>query len=48
VLDVTATRDGGLKIAATGPADKELVVHAPPGTKLQSAQSIKVQLETTP
>jgi hypothetical protein len=48
VLDVTATRDGGLKIAASGPANGELVVHAPAGLKLQSASGTKVRLVTEP
>jgi hypothetical protein len=48
VLDITATREGGLKIAATGPAASELVVHAPPGMKLQTVQGTKVRLEANP
>jgi hypothetical protein len=44
VLDVTATRKGGLKIVAIGPLTRELVVHVQPGTTLESASGVKVRL----
>jgi hypothetical protein len=44
VLDVTATQKGGVKIAATGPAARNLVVHAPAGTRLESVNGAKFRL----
>jgi hypothetical protein len=40
VLDVTGTRDGGLKIAGTGPANDVIMIHAPPETRLLSTTGI--------
>ncbi len=48
VLDVTATQKGRLKIAATCPATRELVVRAPAGMTLESVRGVKVRLVTGP
>jgi cellobiose phosphorylase len=45
VLDVTATRDGGLRIAGSGPADEVVTVHAPAGVRLDSTEGVTVRLE---
>jgi hypothetical protein len=44
VLDVTATGDGGLKIVATRPAAREMIVHASSKTRLESASGVKVRI----
>lgn len=44
VLDVTATRKGGLKIVATGPSAGELIVHAASATTLELASGVKVRI----
>jgi hypothetical protein len=47
VLDVTATRDGGLKIAGTGPADKPLMIHAPGTVRLKLVEGVAAEIATT-
>ncbi len=44
VLNITASRDGGLKIIATGTPSTELMIQAPPDTKLLSIQGAKARL----
>jgi hypothetical protein len=46
VLDITATRDGGLKIVANNatPSEKELIIEAPNGMTLLSAEGVKARL----
>lgn len=44
VLEITATRDGGLKISGEGPSADELTIHAPPHIRLQSAQGVSARM----
>jgi hypothetical protein len=44
VLDVTVTREGGLKIAGTGPADDVIKIHAPPNVRLLSTEGVTAEL----
>jgi hypothetical protein len=47
VLDITANRNGGLKIKASEPGARELIVEAPAGTKLLAADGVKVKMVTS-
>ena len=44
VLDVTATRDGGLKIAGSGPANDVIAIHAPPEIRLLSTTGVTAEI----
>lgn len=48
VLDVTATQDGGIKVSGTGPAEKRLVIRAPEGVRLISAEGVKAKIAGRP
>ena len=43
VLDITATHEGNVKIAGAGPAEKEIVVQAPPTVQTITAQGVTVR-----
>jgi hypothetical protein len=44
VLNVTAARDGGLKIVGSGPADKPVVIHASKTTRLTSVEGVTAKI----
>jgi hypothetical protein len=44
VLDVTATRDGGLKITGTGPANDMITIHARPEIRLLSTTGVAAEI----
>jgi hypothetical protein len=45
VLDITATRDGAIKISGTGPTDYVLTIMAPPNLRLESVRGVTARLE---
>jgi hypothetical protein len=44
VLDITATRDGALKISGAGPIDDVLIIDAPPNVRLESTAGVAARL----
>ncbi len=48
VLDITADREGGLKITGVGPAGEELIIHAPSSVRLLSVKGVAARLATAP
>ncbi len=44
VLAITATRDGEVKVAGIGPAETEIIVHAPRAIQTVSGQGVTVRL----
>jgi hypothetical protein len=45
VLDITATRDGAIKISGTGPTDDVLTITAPPNLHLESVRGVTARLD---
>ena len=45
VLDITATRDGAIKISGTGPTADVLTITAPATLRLESVQGVTASLE---
>ena len=48
VLDVTADHEGGLKVHCDGPTVQTIVIHAPAGVRLLSAEGVAARLVTEP